>query len=58
MKKAGMNAKTFSKIFSKAVSNGLHLKWQSYLLLFENMIDFTPKTGHESPDSNPRLSII
>jgi hypothetical protein len=59
MKKAEMNAKifneSFSKTFSKGVITGMHLKWQSYLLLFENMIDFSLKTGHESPDSDPRL---
>jgi hypothetical protein len=61
MKKAGMNAKilseSFSKTFSKGVSNGMHLKWQSYLLLFENMIVLSLKTGHESPDSDPRLQL-
>jgi hypothetical protein len=53
-----MNSKTFSETFSKGVRTAMHLKWQSYLLLFENMIDFSPNTGHESPDSDPRLQVI
>jgi len=33
----------------------MHLKWPSYLLLLEKQCIFNPKTGHESPDSDPRL---
>src|SRR5579862_6285261 len=54
-----MNSKTFSESFSKTFSNGvrtaMHLKWPSYLILLEKQCIFSPKTGHESPDSDPRL---
>ena len=54
-----MNSKTFSESFSKTFSKGvktaMHLKWPSYLLLLEKQCIFSPKTGHESPDSDPRL---
>ncbi len=57
-----MNARifseSFSKTFSMGVSTGLHLKWQSYLILLENMLVFNLKTGHESPDSDPRLQVF
>src|SRR6267142_3743041 len=54
-----MNSKSFSESFSKTFSKGvrtaMHLKWPSYLLLLEKQCIFNPKTGHESPDSDPRL---
>src|SRR5260370_16243145 len=54
-----MNSKSFSESFSKTFSKGvrtaMHLKWPSYLLLLEKQCIFSPKTGHESPDSDPRL---
>jgi len=56
-----MNSKTFSESFSKTFSKGvrtaMHLKWPSYLILLEKQCIFSPKTGHESPDSDPRLQI-
>lgn len=33
----------------------MHLKWPSYLILLENLCNFEPETGRESPDSDPRL---
>src|SRR6266404_309541 len=61
-KLAWMNSKSFSESFSKTFSKGvrtaMHLKWPSYLLLLEKQCIFSPKTGHESPDSDPRLHLI
>src|SRR5260221_14332444 len=57
-----MNSKSFSESFSKTSSKGvrtaMHLKWPSYLLLLEKQCIFSPKTGHESPDSDPRLEVL
>ena len=50
-----MNSKTFSESFSRGVSNCLSEQCKSYLILLENLLDLTSKTGHESPDSDPRL---
>ena len=52
-----MNRKTFSESFSKGVGSGSSLQWTSYLLLFENLLKFASKTGHEPPDSDPRLQL-
>jgi hypothetical protein len=44
-----MNSKTFSETFSKGVRTVMHLKWASYLLLFENMIILARKQGMNRP---------
>jgi hypothetical protein len=57
---ARMNRKTFSKSFSKTFSRGVSFdmsEWcKSYLNYREKSHIFTSKTGHEPPDSDPRLS--
>ena len=46
---------TFSKTFSKLVSNGSSEQCMSYLKLLENLLVYASKTGHEPPDSDLRL---
>src|SRR2546430_5337923 len=46
-----------TQTFSKGVRTALHLKWQSYLILLEKQCIFSPKNGHEPPDSDLRLQL-
>lgn len=52
-----MNSKTFSESFSRGVSNCLFEQCKSYLHLLGKPLNLIPKTGHEPPDSDPRLQL-
>ena len=48
-------SKSFSQSFSNGVSNGSSKQCRSYLNLLQTSRNFSPRIGHELPDSDPRL---